>query len=387
MKKIVCTIIVILLTIISTQSIATPKQKPADPNQVVKETINQFMKKYRVPGVAVALYVHNRPYTYYYGYANKESKKAIDSKTIFELGSITKLFTTLLLAQQIDAKKMQLNASITRYFPELNQNTKQIAQVNLLNLATHTAGFSLDLPEGITTQQALINYLANWHTDLTINKQWSYSNIGIGLLAYAIANTTKQSYEDLLRQKILQVLGMQHTYLTVTDSTNFAQGYNDDGKSAPHAQLGLLPAAWALKSTLPDMQRFLSAAIHLSGTPYSVSHALRVAQTPYFTLEDNVQQGLAWQIYIINKKNVENLLNPPTNFNLQPQSAKLLAQKQFNGDALIDKTGTTDGFRAYIAVIPNKGSGIVILANRYVANRPLVKAGRDILFKVNGNIY
>jgi len=385
MKKFFCTLITIIVLTITTAAVAAPKPKPLDPDQVVKDAIAHFMKKYHVPGAAVVLYIHNRAYTYYFGYANKKTKKPVDNKTLFELGSLTKLFTTLLLAEQIDANKMHLLDLAARYFPELQQGSKQFSQVHLLNLATHTAGFSLDLPGGVNSQQDLMNYLKGWHSDLSVGKQWSYSNIGIGLLGDAIVNATGESYQQLLNEEILQELGMQHTYIDIpaNEINNLAQGYNESGQPAPRVVSELFPAAWALKSTLPDMQRFLSASIHISGTPYSISHALRIAQTPYFALKD-MQQGLAWQVYRLNPKTMNDLLNPPTTFDISAQPARFIIKikRQYNGKDLIDKTGATDGFRAYLAVIPAKKSGIIILANRYVANGPVVKVGREILFKL-----
>jgi beta-lactamase class C len=95
---------------------------------------------------------------------------------------------------------------------------------------------------------------------------------------------------------------------------------------------------------------------------------------------------MAWEIHPLSSANNDSLLNPPKEMGLGPLPAKALDknEQQFNGNTLIDKTGATNGFRSYIALIPNQKSGIVILTNRYVSNGEIVKIGRTILFRLVG---
>lgn len=144
----------------------------------------------------------------------------------------------------------------------------------------------------------------------------------------------------------------------------------------------LFPAAGSMRASGDDMLKFLSAALTLPGTPSEIKNAMRITQTPYYVTA-NYQQGLAWMIYPLATHRKTLLLNPPLDMDMGPLPAKQLDHKQqhFNKHALIDKTGASDGFRSYIAIIPERKSGIVILANRFVMNGEVIKVGREILLK------
>ena len=165
--------------------------------------------------------------------------------------------------------------------------------------------------------------------------------------------------------------------------SHYAQGYNKDGKAVPPESMGLYPAADSIKASGRDMLKFLHAALALPGTPSSIITAMHMTQTAFATT-DSMAQGLGWVIYPMTQYTVADLLQPPAEMNMGPLPAKVITShdQQFNSNALIDKTGTTNGFRAYIALIPQQKSGIVILTNRYVDNGEIVKTGREILFSI-----
>jgi beta-lactamase class C len=361
--------------------IAKADQNTTSTETLVKKAIADFMYKNHVPGVAVELYVNGKPYFYNFGYANRDEKKPVTQKTIFEIGSITKLFTSLLLAEQVNAGNLQLNAPITRYLPEL---PARFSQVTLQDLATHTAGLPVNAPEKITDQSALITFLADGSLSATPGTQWNYSNLGMGLLGYALEHATQQSTDQLYIQNILVPLHMQAIGLAVPKKlqAQYAQGYDKDGNNAPCCQLKLLPAAWGMEASAHDMLLFLHAAIDLPGTPKNIAQAMRITQTPYVLLP-NMQQGLGWQIHSLNYHTLEDLQFAPLTMDTGPLPATTLPRNKrlFTRNALLDKTGATFGFRSYIAVIPAKQSGIVILANHYVSNGAIVNLGRYILLQ------
>jgi beta-lactamase class C len=181
---------------------------------------------------------------------------------------------------------------------------------------------------------------------------------------------------------------MQEIGLRVPEALkkNYPQGFSSAGKAVPHEfASNLFPAAYGMKASGQDMIQFLKAALGLPGTPTKIKNSMRLTETPFYKI-GGAEQGMAWEIHPLTSENKDDLLNPPKEMTLGPLPAKALDQneQQFNGNALIDKTGATNGFRSYIALIPNQKSGIVILTNRYVSNREIVKTGRTILFKLLG---
>lgn len=346
----------------------------------IKQIVAAWMQKNNVPGVAVEFYQQGIPHSYYLGYADKEKKTPVSEKTIFELGSITKLFTSLLLVEEVNASGVKLDDSIAEYAPDLSPNGK-FQNITIENLLTHTSGFPLNAPAQVQSRSALQDYLGNWKPAAAIGSEWNYSNINFGLLGYALEVITSQNYNQLYRTRILQPLNMSPIGITVPQAflSDYAQGYDKIGQPVKPEPTGLFPAAGALKASGHDMLQFLKAAMGLPGTPVSVNEAMRMTQTPYVSTS-SMQQGLGWVISPITAENMSALLNPAKP-NLGPLPATQLPpmKRQFSSDSLIDKTGATQGFQAYIAVIPKRKLGVVILANRYVGSAEIMKLGREIL--------
>src|SRR5579885_26881 len=124
--------------VLSVLSISAFAESQFDPQAAfVRQTVTSFMDKYNVPGVAVELYVDGKPYEYYYGYADRANKTPVSNRTIFELGSISKVMTSILLAQEVDWAKMSFTDPVTKYVKVLPASFNKI---KLQDLATHTSG-------------------------------------------------------------------------------------------------------------------------------------------------------------------------------------------------------------------------------------------------------
>lgn len=353
------------------------------PDQVVNEVMQAYLQKHEVPGAAILLVVDGKAYSYYYGYADRETKKPVTKDTIFELGSLTKLMTTLLIAQDVDFAKIKLKDPINKYIPTLPAS---FGDVSVRSLATHTSGLPFKVPAEVTNRVEWEKYAATL-TPEDIDSEYAYSNIGIGLLGQALETVSHQNFNQLFRGKILSPLGMQPIAFTVPKKLEpfYARGYNAEGLPQMPEKMGLFPAAGDAKASAGDMSKFLSAAIGLPSTPESIFYPMRMTQTPYVATAQ-FDQGLGWQIHELKSDKIKALL-VDDNKVTEPVPLPVLgvyADPVFNGNALIDKTGATDGFRVYIAVIPNKRTGIVILTNKRILGSPIAKAGREILFKLNG---
>lgn len=354
----------------------------ADANQkMIKQQMTKFMQQYDIPGAAVAVIDKGKTNIYVFGTADKSTNKPVTTQTIFELGSITKLFTTLLLAEEVTNSHMQMSDTLTQYLPALAKN-KNLTQVTMQELATYSASLPFTAPDSVTSFQQMQDYLLHWQPTSPIGSVWQYSNMSIGLLGNALETKNQVDISQLYDENIFDPLKMTSAAIDLTDQqqANLAQGYSKNGSPAAHFSASLFPAAALSKGSIQDLANFLAAAVGVPNTPQNIHDAMQLAQTPRATVGD-MEQALSWQLTSLTDKN---LLHAPENMNLDQTPLQWLPadQQQFNPNMLIDKTGATDGFRAYIAVIPGQQSGIVILTNRYVSNGAIVDAGREILMSL-----
>lgn len=356
------------------------KSSEPDPHAVlIQKTITEVMNKYQIPGVAVELYVDGKPYEYYYGYADKTTKEPITRKTIFEVGALSKVMTGILLAQEIDWAKMSLTDPISKYIKDLPEAWNKI---KLVDLATHTSGLPYNPPADLHSREDFTKYLLTSTPQQEPEEKWVYSNYGTGLLGYALEASTEKEFDKLYYRHVMIPLGMV-VGVTIPPALTkyYSQGYDSHGNVVDHYDAKIFPAATGIKASAADMQRFLSAAIGLPGTPPRVFYPMRMTQSVYAKLGNDFQ-GLGWQIHPIIANDPASISRAESLDVSQRSIDDIYDRPTFDGDALVDKTGATRGFRAYIAVLPNKKSGIVILANKYVPNSAIVSPAREILFKL-----
>lgn len=341
--------------------------------RLLRQNVNAFVSQHNIPGVAVELYVNGKLYEHYYGYAELASKDPVIPKTIFDLGSLSKLMTSILFAQEIDWAKMALTDPLTKYLKDLPESFNKI---NLQDLATHTAGLPFEVPDKKS--------LSAWTSDHLAQNRWQYSNVGMGLLGQALATSTESEFGDLYRRHILNPLGMVNGVTIPKPLIKYyAQGYDERNNPLAHGEAGTFyTPAYGIKASAADMQKFLAAAIGLPGTPPRVLYPMKLTQSIFVKLPD-VSQGLGWQVHAIDSSSdIKALLQVrDLNFGSAPVS-EVLPRSFYSGKVLADKTGASNGFRAYIAVIPDKKSGIVILLNKNVSSPAVVKMAREILFRV-----
>lgn len=366
----------------------------AEENSEIKESrrierlVIAWMKKNNIPGAAIEIYADGQPHSYYFGLADKDKKIPITHHTIFELGSFTKLFTNLLLAEEVAAGKMVLDDSIVDYVPDLAILSDYLPKVSVFNLATHTSGLPFHMASEIRSRSQLPEFFSNWVPSSSIGTFWEYSNINTGLLGYVLEASTHETINQLYRTRLLHPLDMQLIGIEVPKdlTKNYAQGYTEEDQVKKHDNQWLFPAAGAMKASGEDMLRFLRAALQLPGVPVRISYAMRMTQTAYVKT-DKMFQGLGWTIYPIRQDTIQELMHPELQSSFKSSKAKTLdkLQQKFDENVLIDKTGATEGFRSYIALIPARKSGVVILVNRYIPNGEIIKIGREILFGINSD--
>ncbi len=317
----------------------------------VGEAMNTWMAQNNVPGVAVVLYVDGKPSSYYYGYADKEKKLSVTEKSIFELGAVADVMTNLMIAEEVDFARMGLKDPLKKY---VNPLPDEMENSTLQELATQTIGES-----------------------------WQLSSSNSTLLGKVLEKSTAKDYDWLYFHHVTALLGMRHLGVTVQDKykDDLAQGYTREGLPDNQLSSAHVPSIWRAKSSGVDMQKFLSAAIGLPGTPERVFYPMRMTQSVHVKLTDRMQ-GLGWQIYSL-ENSKSTLINKPVIPDEDGLAViQVLDLPLFDEKTLIDKAGATTGFGAYIAVLPNKKAGIVILANKQVADDSIARIGREILLKL-----
>jgi len=358
-------------------------QSDADPiSKQIQQKLSIFMQKNNIQGAAVELYVNGNLYEQYNGYADETKKDPVIRKTIFEIGSISKIMTSLLFAQEYDWAKMALDDPVTKYVKAL---PAAFNKISLRDLATHTSGLPFDPPGNVTTSAELKDYLNHWTP--AARNQWRYSNTGSSLLGMALEFSTESDYGDLYRRHILNPLQMVNGVTVPKSLTKYyAQGYDQAGKPVAHVGGGIVSSAYGIKASVADMQKFLSAAIGLPGTPPRVFYPMRLTQSMFLKKNNNEYQGLAWQLHPIrNKTDINELRNAadhPDQIKNPVMIEEIYQRPVYSDNLMMDKTGMTEGFSAYIAVIPARKSGIVVLANKHIPDSAMIKLAREMLFTV-----
>jgi beta-lactamase class C len=355
--------------------------------------MHRVMQKYGIPGAAVIIYKDGEMHQYFYGVTRTKSNEQVTGKTIFEIGSITKTFTALMLAQEINQGTLNLNDKIAPYLDDNVKPSKSIGEITFLELATHTSSLPYNIPNlsynassNSHNEKILNQFLHSWTAPYPIGKQELYSNFGFSLLGITLSNHADEDLFDLLQDKILAPLGMNSTYMSIPKNVSqfYSYGYTATGTLSRTPAAGILGGGWAIKSSSNDMEKYLAASLGLSSVPENIVNAIKTAQTPYFEFSgSNKQMGLSWGVTPLDKVTTAELLKvtPLAPRKTTPNMVTPIASPKYNGNALIEKTGSTNGFRAYIGVIPKQKIGVVILTNKFIFDSGVIEhTGREILF-------
>jgi beta-lactamase class C len=377
------------LIFLSTLCLSLATYSSTSSDALAQEKMHRFMKRHRVSGAAMIIYSHGQTRTYVFGDAIPSQHVRVTPQTIFELGSITKTFTGLLLAQHVLSGKTQFSEPIHPHLEQPHSNS--LAKLTYLQLATHVSGLPFNAyklpynaPDNFVNRLRLKYILRKSYPRFYPESQMLYSNFAFSLLGRVIAQKEHTALNQLMHRDILTPLNMHHSGLDISPQQQkyLAQGFTAPGAPVNYQHSGLLAGAWAMRASVADMSHYLRAAVESSSAHSTLSHAMRLAQTPYFDMKsEGMQFGLGWVVTPLNQSNIyQKLILRPEHYHFSPYRVSKIKNPRFNSHTLISKTGATDGFRAYIAVIPEKHAGIVVMINRFT--RPgshLTSMANDIL--------
>lgn len=348
--------------------------------RTVDAVIKPLMAEDRIPGLAIGIISGDRSYVFNYGTASLQSRSRVDDATLFEPGSISKTFTASLASYAQNGDRLSLAKHVDVYLPEL-QGTP-FGRLTLLDLATHTSGgLPLQVPDNIHDAGGLMQYLKNWRPPHEPETYRTYTNVGIGMLGAIAAKSMHAPFSTVMERQIFPALGLRSTFVNVPRAKmdRYAEGYTSSGTPIRMAYGVLYAEAYGVRSTARDMVRFLEANMALVKVDPGIGRALVDTHTGYFQSE-GMMQDLIWEQYPY-----------PVSLNtlLAGNSAKMIldsvpARKLKpplppQSNVWIDKTGSTNGFGAYVAFIPGRRLGIVLLANENYPISDRVTAAYRIL--------
>jgi D-alanyl-D-alanine-carboxypeptidase/D-alanyl-D-alanine-endopeptidase len=310
----------------------------------VEKIVRPYVDQGQAPAIVVGIVNCSGPKYYCFGTSAGSGSPKVDEKTLFEIGSITKVFTSLILADMVNDGELQLDDPLDKFLPGkvpgLSRNGKT---VTLADLATHTSGLPA-FPSNMAGEDAvnpyaeyddaaLNDYLAQGELKCVPGQHWNYSGWGVGLLGNLLAQKTGKPYERLVIERVCKPLGMNCTVQTLTPELKqqLAQGHAGN-QTVTNWDFQALAGCGALRSNAEDLLKFVSA--HLGFRKSSLDSAIELAlkvrkptPTPSFT------QALGWEI------------------------------SSNDGDEIVWHAGGTGGYRSLVGFRPSIGIGVVVLCN------------------------
>jgi CubicO group peptidase (beta-lactamase class C family) len=372
-------LILLAITLSAQTQNSTPVVKTARPSAAVDEIVNKAARKFMSDphsvGLSVGVFEDGRTYTYNFGEVEKGKKEVPTRHTIYELASITKTFTGVLLAQAATERRVNLDDDIRKYLDGSYPNLEFAGQpIKLFQLINHTSRLPFVLPDHpelfkdpnpyelpkiltrIDSNYTRDNFYEDLHKvqlDKAPGTEFKYSNSAAQLLGFILEKIYKMPYEKIVLEKIARPLKMTETKITLTESEKkrLAKGHYDNGSLALPGTLQS-QAAGALRSSVSDMLKYIRFHLDESDEVVKLSHQTTWGDIKYYA------SGLNWQI-----------------------------NKTPGGHRRIWQSGGSFGFSSYCVVFPELRMGIVLLSNESDQNSQgrLNEMANEILAGVGEN--
>ncbi|MBL9129219.1 MAG: beta-lactamase family protein, partial [Verrucomicrobiales bacterium] len=313
----------------------------------ISETVARAVRQRVDFGYSAGLVVGvvNREGRAYLGYGgeNHQAVGTPDERTLFEIGSVTKVFTSVLLAEMVARGEVTFDEPVQSLLTGRVVVPRGSAEISLEHLATQRSGLPLNpanlcaddatRPFECYTLERFYSFLNGFNLPREPGLAWEYSNTGFGLLGHALVVRSGKPYESLLRERVLEPLGMTSTFVDVPadDLDRVATGYS--GVIArPSFRMPVLEGAGALHSTVEDLLTFVSCHLGIRESPLtSVLRETQVRRSD--TSYAGVGIGLGWWLWAL------------------------------PGGEVVQHGGDTPGFTSFVGFHPVRGVGVVVLSN------------------------
>jgi D-alanyl-D-alanine-carboxypeptidase/D-alanyl-D-alanine-endopeptidase len=275
-----------------------------------------------------------------------DNAQPVDGDTLFEIASVTKVFTTLLLADMVRRGEVALDDPVAKFLPADVKVPERGRAITLMDLATHTSGLprlptnfaprDLTNPYADYSVEQLYQFLSGYELTRDVGAQYEYSNLGMGLLGHVLARRAGTDYETLVVSRIAETLGMNSTRIALSPAlrARLATGHNAMLNPVPNWDDTTLAGAGSLYASVNDLLTFLS--VHLGDeTPLTPAIATTLSVRKPTGTED-LAVGLGWHV-----------------------TAR-------NGAEFVWHNGGTGGYASFVGFSPQTGVGIVVLSNSEV---------------------
>lgn len=274
-----------------------------------------------------------------------EDGTPVSGDTRFEVGSVTKIYTSLILARMVEGGEVKLDDPISRYLPDsISAPEYRGKPVTLRELATHSSSLPR-LPTNIApanmldpyadyTADKLYAFLDSYDLPQAPDSHYEYSNLGAGLLGFLLSRDAGIPYAELVEEKVFQPLAMSDSYIAeLGDSADarLARGHAE-GKEVPFWHFGSLDGAGAAISSTNDLLRLLGAELHPERT--TMAKAIELSQELRFRASPQLSLALGWHVVEL------------------PDSGRLYWHN-----------GGTGGARSFVGFAPESGVGFTVLVN------------------------
>lgn len=296
-------------------------------------------------GLVVGIIDGSRTAIFGYGILSPKRPQTPDARTLFEIGSVTKVFTGVLLADAVHRGEVALDDPLARFLPpDVKVPQWEGRGITLLDLATHTSGLPRlpsnllpqvakypDNPYAHYTVEQMYQALADVQLQSRPGTRYQYSNFGMGVLGHALARRAGKDYESLVVERICRPLALDNTRITLsgTQPQRLSPGHDIDGRPLGCWDFPALAGAGALRSTAEDLVRWLAA--NLGQIPTPLRPILDAAQLPRREIGPGQQMALGWHVNTRQSIHWHN--------------------------------GQTGGYHSYVAFCKKTNTGVVVLSN------------------------
>jgi len=318
-----------------------PQKIPIPPiveiNSIV-DIIQPYIENDKTKGVSIGTYKNGEIEFYNFGIVADASKVTPSEKSIYEIGSITKTFTAVVLAQMVEEGKVNYDDRVAKYLPKEVVNWSAEVSITLEDLATHSSGlprmpsnflkraiFSPSNPYKNYTVEDMYDFLKDFEPSPKSERKPDYSNLGMGLLGHILAEVDELSYEAMVRKRIFEPLQMDDSLIEIAEE-QLIQGHDGSGSPTSQWDLPTFAGAGAIRSNTTDMMKYLVANIN-GEAPFVSTHAPKKEMSSFRKI------GLAW----INQK-----------------KGKL---------TFTWHNGGTGGFRTFTGFSKEEKVGVIVMAN------------------------
>lgn len=320
-----------------------PLQSKLD--STVQKIFTDNFEKLDCPGISIGILKDGK--TNFYGYGETAQGNLIipDENTFFEIGSITKTFTAIAVAEMLLNEQMDIDTPIRSYLPSnLPTLQRNGIEVNFKHLLTHTSGLprmpnnysAIEQYEGYGNEK-LYQYLNNVQLESTPFTKSNYSNTGFAILGNILERHYKVNYNELITNRILNPLHLNDTKVNFedTDVTRWCKGYANGKETDYWKTMNAFNGAGVLKSTVKDLLLYANA--NLSPPENTLGKAIKLSHQKAFEDADG-ESGLAWV---------------------------LSAPKKNSTKRVFWHNGGTGGFNSWLFINEENNSALVILFNSY----------------------